>query len=124
MGFRPGAASSSFNAYYDIPVLNIPDRSGSRGLIVRFSRTRETERIRVALVRHNLVSGVTSNVVTFDSNSSAPEFDFQRRSVCFNHNFDFQTYAYFIQATFSRASSSDLSLLQSIAIDDFCVLVP
>jgi len=74
--------------------------SGRHCMGVRFRDDGNRARVFLRLIQSNLENGATTQLLTFDSNSFAPQPDFQVNSVSTNRiPFDFSHNAYYVEAT-------------------------
>ena len=85
-------------------------------LFVRFRDNGASSRIVVDLKRYGLTNGVLSTIATFDSNTFSANSSWQTQQECFIHTFDFENYAYFINARLTRSSTSGTTGLAAISI--------
>lgn len=77
--------------------------SGRHCMVVRFRDDGNRARVLLRLVEFNLESGNTATLMTFDSNSFAPQANFQANSVSTNRiAFDFSHNAYYVEATLTK----------------------
>src|SRR5215212_1163886 len=74
--------------------------SGRHCMGVRFRDDGNRARVFLRVIQSNLENGATTPLLTFDSNSFAPQPDFQVNSVSTNRiPFDFSHNAYYVEAT-------------------------
>lgn len=71
--------------------------------------------VEVKVMKQNVQSGVTSTVWTFDSNSENTT-SVHRSTVTFLHDFDFETYAYYMQITLDRSKTGQTVRAYSAAV--------
>ena len=77
--------------------------AGRLCMIVRFRDDGNRARVLLRLLRLNVNDGATATLLTFDSNSFAPQQDFQTNSVGANRvPFDFSNNAYYVEATLTK----------------------
>jgi len=77
--------------------------AGRLCMIVRFRDDGNRARVLLRLLRLNVNDGATATLLTFDSNSFAPQQDFQTNSVGTNRvPFDFSNNAYYVEATLTK----------------------
>lgn len=95
--FEPGTSW-----YLDVTYLDSNGNGGGAG-------------VEVKVVKQNVQSGVTSDVWTFNSNSENTT-SIHRSTVTFQHNFDFETNAYFMQVKLDRSNSSQTVRAYSTAV--------
>ncbi len=96
----------------DNPLLPKPTR-----MTVRFRDNGDNNRLVVRLKRVNLSNGDTDILLTLDSNNYAGSSSFQTRTVgCGAFDFDFSTYAYYVEATMTRTSLPISTALAGIQI--------
>jgi len=77
--------------------------TGRLCMIVRFRDDGNRARVLLRLLRLNVNDGATATLLTFDSNSFAPQQDFQTNSVGTNRvPFDFSNNAYYVEATLTK----------------------
>jgi len=77
--------------------------SGRLCMVVRFRDDGNRARVLLRLLRLNVNDGATATLLTFDSNSFAPQQDFQTNSVGTNRvPFDFSNNAYYVEATLTK----------------------
>ena len=77
--------------------------AGRLCMIVRFRDDGNRARVLLRLLRLNVNDGATATLLTFDSNSFAPQQDFQTNSVGTNRVlFDFSNNAYYVEATLTK----------------------
>src|SRR6185503_8185081 len=77
--------------------------TGRLCMIVRFRDDGNRARVLLRLLRLNVNEGATATLLTFDSNSFAPQQDFQTNSVGTNRvPFDFSNNAYYVEATLTK----------------------
>ena len=77
--------------------------AGRLCIIVRFRDDGNRARVLLRLLRLNVNDGATATLLTFDSNSFAPQQDFQTNSVGTNRvPFDFSNNAYYVEATLTK----------------------
>ena len=78
--------------------------SGLLCMVVRFRDNGNRARVFLRLLKLNLEDGITTTVLTFDSNSFAPQADFQVNSVSTTSRapFDFYHNAYYVEATLTK----------------------
>ena len=100
--FAGGSRIGALNLKYN--VVNV-DAFLVNSLQVRFRDNGDAARVVLQLRRYNINTGVTSApLATFDSNTYSPSSAFQTRFVCFSHGFDFNNYAYFINASITKTT--------------------
>ncbi len=111
--FAPNA-TGVFTVKYNVVPINGFNASLFR---IRFRDNGAAARVVAQLKRYNLSTGVTSTVVSYDSDiHAAPQNSWQTDVVCFGHNFDVNQYAYFINAELTRSSSTGNTGLGAIQI--------
>lgn len=77
--------------------------SGRTCMVARFRDDGDRARVFLRLVQLNLENGNTTTLLTFDSNSFAPQANFQANSVATNRiPFDFAHNAYYVEATLTK----------------------
>ena len=77
--------------------------SGRHCMGVRFRDDGNRARVFLRLIQSNLENGATTPLLTFDSNSFAPQPDFQVNSVSTNRiPFDFSHNTYYVEATLTK----------------------
>lgn len=77
--------------------------SGRLCMVVRFRDDGNRARVFLRLLRLNVSDGTSATLLTFDSNSFAPQQDFQTNSVGTNRvPFDFSNNAYYVEATLTK----------------------
>jgi len=77
--------------------------SGRLCMIVRFRDDGNRARVFLRLLKLNVNDGTTATLLNFDSNSFAPQHDFQTNSVGTNRvPFDFSNNAYYVEATLTK----------------------
>ena len=78
--------------------------SGPLCMVVRFRDNGNRARVFLRLLKLNLEDGTTTTVLTFDSNSFAPQADFQANTVATTGRapFDFSHNAYYVEATLTK----------------------
>ena len=77
--------------------------SGRLCMVVRFRDDGNRARVLLRLLKLDLNDGTTATLLTFDSNSFAPQQDFQANSVATNRvPFDFSHNAYYVEATLTK----------------------
>jgi hypothetical protein len=76
---------------------------GRHCMVVRFRDDGNRARVLLRLIESNLESGTIATRLTFDSNSFAPQPDFQANTVSTNRvPFDFSHNAYYVEATLTK----------------------
>jgi hypothetical protein len=86
-------------------------------MTARFRDNGSTSRIILQLRRYGLQNGVTSEpLATLDSNIFSPNSSFQTQRVCFTQAFDFENYAYYINAIITRTTTTGEPTLGAIKI--------
>lgn len=69
------------------------------------------------LKRYHLATGAISNsIVSLDSNGFAASSSFQTRLKCFSHQFDFDNFAYFIEAQLTKSALRGTPALGAIKL--------
>jgi hypothetical protein len=77
--------------------------TGRLCMVVRFRDDGNRARVFLRLLTLNVNGGTTATLLTFDSNSFAPQQDFQTNSVATNRvPFDFSNNAYYVEATLTK----------------------
>jgi hypothetical protein len=112
--FFAANATGVINVKYNVVAV---DQFGPIALTGRFRDNGGSARIVLELKRYNISTGITSaSLATLDSNSFTPSTSYQTRNACFNHVFDFENYAYFIQAQLTRTDTAGTTALGAIKL--------
>ena len=113
-------ANSSAVIRYNVEALDgLADAGGDGNFLrVRFRDNGQDERVIVRLKSVEIVTGMVTTLMTLDSNTYAPNVLFQTQSVGIcapPWGFNFNRYAYFVEATLSKgttAGNPGLSVVQ------------
>ena len=112
--FFAGAATGELNVKYNVVAV---DGFNPNALTARFRDNGGSARVILQLRRYGIYNGITSNpLVTIDSNSFASNSSYQTHFVCFTHNFDFENYAYYINAILTRTATAGTTGLGAIKL--------
>jgi hypothetical protein len=99
-------------------VTNVNGMTGGEGIFlnVRFLDNGTGARVVTVLKQVNINTGVTTNVLSLDSNDFAASSDFQKQQTTSSCTVDFNFFenAYFIEATLSKSSSGGSPRIQAL----------
>jgi hypothetical protein len=99
--FFADSATGTLNVKY-----NIVAGSGNM-MTARFRDNGNAARVILQLRRYGINTGVTSEpLATLDSNTYSPDSSFRTQGVCFTEAFDFENYAYYINAIITRTATT------------------
>jgi hypothetical protein len=115
MSFANGV-TGTLNVKYNIVAVAV-DEFAPNALTARFRDNGGSAQVILQVKRYGIYSGVTSApLITINSNSFAPNGSFQTRIACFNHAFDFENYAYFINAIVTKTAAAGAPSLGAIKL--------
>ena len=104
------ANSSAVIRYNVVAVDGLADAGGDGNFLkVRFRDNGQDERVIVRLKSVDIATGIVTTLMTLDSNAFAPNVLFQTQNVFVcgpNWRFDFNKFAYFVEATLSKGSTA------------------
>lgn len=114
-------ANSSVTLRYNITsTADLDDGGVNKVLKVRYLDNGDNSRIVIKLRSYSINSGSTATLLSFDSNDYSGT-SYQSRTVgdgCWKPSFDFQKYAYYIEATLSRTSTTGIPVLAALQVSD------
>lgn len=109
MNLAVPANSSAVIRYNVVAVDGLADAGGDGNFLrVRFRDSGQDERVIVRLKSVDIATGAVVTLMTLDSNAFAGNVLFQTQSVAVcgqNWHFDFNRFAYFVEATLSKGST-------------------
>jgi hypothetical protein len=101
----PGAAAGSvLNVRYNVVSLAGFSGPGQYVMRVRFQDNGDAARVQLALRRHNL-TGTTSTLANFDSNTFPAQVGYQNQQRCVGINWDFGAGPHYIEATLTKSAA-------------------
>jgi len=111
MMFFANGVNGTLNVKYNID--GLPGLTNA--LVVRYRDNGNSARVILQLRRYGLSSGVTSDpLVTLDSNIWPASDSFETGTICTAHNFDFENYAYYINAIITKSAGTGNPALGAI----------
>ncbi|AZZ89850.1 hypothetical protein EUZ85_03645 [Hahella sp. KA22] len=115
-------ASSSVTLRYNVTAIADLDNGGvNKRLSARFRDNGSDARVVLSLRQYNYNSGLTTTLLTLDSNTRPANAAYQTHSVsdgCWTTSFDFSQNAYFIEAVLTRTSTAGSPGLAILRVED------
>lgn len=107
--------------YNVIATEDLDDGGVNKVLAARFKDNGNNAQVRLELKKYDFNTGVTTVLLRFDSNSVVPSNVYKTASAgdgCWKESFDFYRYAYYVEATLRRTSTSGYPSLGILKVSD------